>query len=58
MVIHEGLRIAVVDGSWLRLDQDFDGCRLTAIAGNEVRFACHDGDAVLRVNAFEDVRQR
>ena len=47
--LNEGLRIAVVDDAWMRLGQSTDGCTLSAIHGNEVRFECYDGEAALRV---------
>lgn len=49
VLLFESLRIAVVDGIWLRKGQLLDACTLISVSGNEARFECHDGQAVLRV---------
>lgn len=49
------LRIAIVNGQWMRLGRSVDGCTLTSIAGTEVRFACHDGEAILKLGPPEAV---
>jgi hypothetical protein len=45
----EGLKIAIVNGVWVRVGQSVSGCALREIRGTEARFACSDGDAVLIV---------
>ncbi len=50
VIAQERLKIAIVDEAWLRIGQSVDGCTLTAVSGDEVRFACHDGEAMLKVN--------
>ncbi|MEK6797340.1 MAG: hypothetical protein AABZ12_00075 [Planctomycetota bacterium] len=45
----DGLRIAVIDGSRVGAGGLLDACTLVAITGREVRFRCHDGEAVLVV---------
>ena len=49
VVIHQRLRIAVVDDLWIKKGQFLDGCELVDIAGNEARFECHDETVVLEV---------
>lgn len=49
VLIDERLRIAIVDGMWVRVGQSLDGCVLSAVSGNEARFACHDGESVLEI---------
>ncbi len=49
VLLFERLRIAVVDGMWLRKGQLLDGCTLIFVSGNEARFECYDGQTVLRV---------
>lgn len=49
VLIDERLRIAIVDGMWVRVGQSLDGCVLSAVSGNEARFACHDGESVLQI---------
>ena len=49
VLIHERLRIAVVDGVWLRIGDSIDGCTLAAVAGRTAQFTCSDGEAVLEV---------
>jgi hypothetical protein len=53
VVVQQRLRIAVVDGVWMRIGKSLDGCTLTAIAGNSAEFSCGDGTVVLKVNAAE-----
>jgi hypothetical protein len=48
LLTHERLRIAIVDGRWLRLGDEVDGCTLTRISGKEAVFDCYDGEAVLK----------
>jgi len=45
-----GLKMAVVDGKWIRIGDDIQGCRLTTISGTAARFQCSDGDAVLDIS--------
>lgn len=49
VLLFDSLRIAVVDGTWLRKGQLLDGCTLMSVSGNEARFECYDGEAVLKV---------
>ncbi len=49
VLIHEGLRIAVVGTTWIRIGQSHRGCTLARVSGNTARFSCDDGDAVLKV---------
>ena len=42
-----GLKIAIVDGLWVRVGQSVGGCRLTRVEGTTACFACPDGEAVL-----------
>ena len=47
MLDHERLRIAIIDGLWLRIGDELDGCTLSSIVGDAAHFTCHDGEAVL-----------
>ncbi len=47
VLVHARLRIAVIDGVWLRIGDVIDGCTLEGIAGRTARFSCHDGEVVL-----------
>ncbi len=49
VLLHQRLRIAIVDGMWLRIGQSVDGCTLLGIGGNRARFECFDGQAELKV---------
>lgn len=49
VMLYDGLRIAIVDGLWLRIGQHVDGCVLQNVAGNQAQFRCGDEEAVLRV---------
>ncbi len=53
VLVHERLRIAIVDGIWVRVGQTIDGCRLTVLSGNEARFTCDDNEATLHVRDYE-----
>lgn len=50
IVMVQRLKIAVVDGNWVRVGQVIDGCELRSVSGTQARFVCHDGDAVLIVD--------
>ena len=47
VMVQESLRIAVVDGRWMRVGDVVDTCTLTRIEGDSAVFQCHDGDTVL-----------
>ena len=47
VLVQESLKIAILEGAWVRIDESVDGCVLTEIVGNKVRFRCRDGDTVL-----------
>jgi hypothetical protein len=49
ILIHGGLKIAVVNGRWVRIKETIVGCTLVGVGDNEATFECHDGVAVLRV---------
>jgi hypothetical protein len=55
VVIQKGLRMAIVDGVWLRIGQEFDECTLSALSGRTAVFTCADGDAVLTL--FQNLLQ-
>lgn len=44
------LKIAVVDGRWMKVGDAFDDCRLTTISGTAAHFQCPDGEAVLDIS--------
>ena len=50
VLVQESLKIAIVDGAWVRIGESVDGCILTEIVGNKVRFRCRDGDIVLALS--------
>jgi len=50
VLVQESLKIAIVDGAWVRMGESVDGCVLTEIVGNKVRFRCRDGDTVLTLS--------
>ena len=47
VLVQESLKIAILDGAWVRIGESVDGCVLTEIVGNKVRFRCRDGDITL-----------
>ena len=47
------LKIAIVNGEFVRVGQTVGGCTLTSIAETEVRFKCRDGTVTLRVDTDE-----
>ncbi|HNQ23608.1 MAG TPA: hypothetical protein PKK06_10990 [Phycisphaerae bacterium] len=49
VLVREGLRIAVVDGVWLRVGEELDGCTLREVVGTTAVFECADGETTLRV---------
>lgn len=54
--VQESLRIAVVDGRWMRIGDELDQCTLVAIKGDAATFQCHDGDTVLSPSRRKDMR--
>ena len=50
VLVQESLKIAILDGVWVRIDESVGGCILTEILGNKVRFRCRDGDTVLALS--------
>ncbi len=55
VLIDEGLRIAIVNGLWLRVGQSLDGCTLKDITGNAVTFECDDEVAALKIGDRESL---
>lgn len=49
VLIRQGLRIAVIDKTWVRIGQTLEGCTLLSVSGNEALFECTDGRVVLNV---------
>ena len=47
VMINDGLKIAILEGRWMRVGDSIDGCALSAIEGEAAIFHCHDGDVVL-----------
>lgn len=47
VMVKEGLKIAIVDGRWMQVGDDVDGCTLSCISGESAVFRCRDGDALL-----------
>ena len=50
VLLQERLKIAILDGVWVRIEESVDGCVLGEIVGNKVRFLCRDGDVVLTLS--------
>ncbi len=44
------LKIAVVDGHWMKIGDALDDCRLTTVSGTAAHFQCPDGEAVLDIS--------
>lgn len=49
VLIDARLKIAVVDGHWVRVGETIDGCTLIGIEGQTVHFSCVDKDTSLTV---------
>lgn len=50
VLVQESLKIAILDGAWVKIGESIGGCVLTEIIGAKVRFRCRDGDAVLALS--------
>lgn len=50
VLVQESLKIAILDGAWVRIGESLGGCVLTEIVGNKVRFRCRDGDTILALS--------
>ena len=53
VLVDERLRIAIVDGRWMREGQRLDGCELIEVAENNVRFSCYDGVTTLTLVEYD-----
>jgi len=51
VLVQESLKIAILDGAWVRIGESVDECVLTEIVGNKVRFRCRDGDTLLTLSS-------
>lgn len=47
VLLSDSLRIAIVDGTWVREGGGFDGCKLERISNNQALFVCYDGNVTL-----------
>ena len=47
VMVSGSLRIAIVDGTWVREGASFDGCKLECISNNQASFSCYDGNVTL-----------
>ena len=51
VLVQDSLKIAILDGAWVRIGESVDGCVLTEIVGHKVRFRCRDGDTLLTLSS-------
>jgi hypothetical protein len=49
VVLSDRLKIAIVDGAWVKVGQIVDGCKLHSVSGNGARFVCRDDAVELKV---------
>lgn len=49
----DGLRLAIVNGRWLRVGQLISGCTLERIFGTSAHFRCNDGRVELQIGRAE-----
>lgn len=54
VMVTGSLRIAVVDGTWVRVGESFDGCKLERISNNQALFSCDAGYVTL-VSGIHDL---
>ena len=55
IVLQKGLKMAIVDGVWLRIGQEFGDCALRELSGRTAVFTCADGDVELTL--FQNLLQ-
>lgn len=53
VMVSGSLRIAIVDGTWVRVGENFDGCELERISNNQASFSCYDGIVTLVTGATD-----
>ncbi len=58
VIITDGLKIAIINGQWLRVGETIEGCTLLDVIENEARFWCHDGGTILKVDVPNDRNAR
>ena len=49
LLLHQGLKIAVVNGRWMRINDALDGCELVSVLPDRAVFKCRDGQAELTI---------
>lgn len=49
VLIYGQVKVAIVDGKWIRINEKISGCHLESMSGNQAHFICHDGPVVLTV---------
>lgn len=47
VMVNGSLRMAIVDGIWVREGETFDGCKLERISNNQALFSCYAGHVTL-----------
>lgn len=50
VMTRDQVRIILINGSMLRVDDELDGCRLQEISGDAAHFGCEDGGAILKLS--------
>jgi hypothetical protein len=58
VLIQQGLKIAVVNGRTLRIDESLGGCTFISTDGNMVRFRCRDGEISLSLHRADESEER
>lgn len=56
LVVNEASTFAVLDGTWVRIGESVDGCKLRRITGRNAVFVCQDGEATLTFRHGSDQR--
>jgi hypothetical protein len=51
VMVSRGVRIAVIDGRWVRIGDQLDDCQLADIIGTQAEFDCGDRRETLSINA-------
>ncbi len=49
LMVQQGLRVAVVNGRWIHVNDELDGCKTVSIFQDSVIFECRDGQAELTI---------
>ena len=56
VMVAGSVKVAIVDGKWIRVGEKIWGCQLESVSGNQAHFKCHNGPATLKVGKYPGIK--